>query len=101
MSDGAGIVLLATENALKDYQLQPLGRLVSYAVAGVNPKVMGIGPIKAIPLALKKAGLNLSQIDWIELNEAFAAQTLAVIKELSLPIEKVNPLGGAIALGHL
>jgi acetyl-CoA acyltransferase len=100
MSDGAGIALLANEQALKDYHLQPLGRLLSFAVAGVPPEIMGIGPIHAIPLALKRAGLTIDQMDWIELNEAFAAQALAVIKELRLPIEKVNPLGGAIALGH-
>jgi acetyl-CoA acyltransferase len=99
-SDGAGIALLASEQALRQYQLKPLGRLVSFAVAGVPPEIMGIGPIKAIPLALKKAGLTLDQIDWIELNEAFAAQSLAVIKELGLARDKVNPLGGAIALGH-
>jgi acetyl-CoA acyltransferase len=100
MSDGAAITLLASEQALKQYQLKPLGRLVSYAVAGVPPEIMGIGPIKAIPLALKRAGLTLDQIDWIELNEAFAAQSLAVIQEMDLSREKVNPLGGAIALGH-
>lgn len=100
MSDGAGIALLASEAALKQYQLKPMGRLLSYAVAGVPPEIMGIGPIAAIPLALKKAGLTIDQIDWIELNEAFAAQALAVIKELQLPKDKVNPLGGAIALGH-
>ena len=83
-----------------EYNLKPLGRLLSFAVAGVPPEIMGIGPIHAIPLALKKAGLTLNQIDWIELNEAFAAQALAVIQELGLPREKVNPLGGAIALGH-
>ncbi len=99
-SDGAGIALLATEEALKIYDLQPMGRLLSYAVAGVPPEIMGIGPIHAIPLALKKAGLRLEQLDWIELNEAFAAQALAVIKTLGLPRAKVNPLGGAIALGH-
>jgi acetyl-CoA acyltransferase len=99
-SDGAGIALLATETALKQYNLKPIGRLLSFAVAGVPPEIMGIGPIHAIPLALKKAGLTLDQIDWIELNEAFAAQALAVINELNLPAEKVNPLGGAIALGH-
>lgn len=99
-SDGAGITLLANEQALKDYDLQPLGRLLSYAVAGVPPAIMGIGPLEAIPLALKRAGLTLDQLDWIELNEAFAAQSLAVIKTLELPFEKVNPLGGAIALGH-
>lgn len=99
-SDGAGIALLASEQALKDYDLQPMGRLLSFAVAGVPPEIMGIGPISAIPLALKRAGITLDQLDWIELNEAFAAQSLAVIKELGLPRDKVNPLGGAIALGH-
>ncbi|OCH98684.1 acetyl-CoA acetyltransferase [Legionella jamestowniensis] len=99
-SDGAGIALLASEDALKRYDLQPMGRLRGYAVAGVAPEVMGIGPINAVPLALKRAGLTLDQMDWIELNEAFAAQALAVIKTLDLPGDKVNPLGGAIALGH-
>ncbi|MBA2710434.1 MAG: acetyl-CoA C-acyltransferase [Tatlockia sp.] len=99
-SDGAAIALLASEQALKDYNLKPMGRLLSYAVAGVPPEVMGIGPINAIPLALKRAGLTIDQLDWIELNEAFAAQALAVIKNLQLPTAKVNPLGGAIALGH-
>ncbi|WED44167.1 acetyl-CoA C-acyltransferase [Legionella cardiaca] len=99
-SDGAGIALLASEEALKKYDLQPIGRLRSFAVAGVAPEVMGIGPINAVPLALKRAGLTLDQMDWIELNEAFAAQALAVIKTLELPRDKVNPLGGAIALGH-
>ena len=99
-SDGAGIALLANEAVLKQYNLQPMGRLLSYAVAGVPPEIMGIGPINAIPLALKKAGLSLEQMDWIELNEAFAAQALAVIKELNLPRAIVNPMGGAIALGH-
>lgn len=79
-SDGAAIALLASEDALKRYDLQPMGRLLAYAVAGVPPEVMGIGPINAIPLALKKAGITLAQLDWIELNEAFAAQALAVIK---------------------
>lgn len=99
-SDGAGIALLASEQALHYYKLKPMGRLLSYAVAGVPPEIMGIGPIEAIPIALKRAGLTLDQLDWIELNEAFAAQALAVIKELELPRDKVNPLGGAIALGH-
>lgn len=99
-SDGAGIALLADEQALKKYNLQPLGRLLSFAVAGVPPEIMGIGPVEAIPIALKRAGLSLDQIDWIELNEAFAAQSLAVMKSLELSPEKVNPLGGAIALGH-
>ncbi|KTD21257.1 acetyl-CoA C-acyltransferase [Legionella londiniensis] len=100
MSDGAGIALLADESALKEYNLKPLGRLLSYAVAGVPPEIMGIGPAHAIPKALDKAGIRLQQLDWIELNEAFAAQALAVIQELDLPLDKVNPLGGAIALGH-
>lgn len=100
MSDGAAIALLAKEEALKTYQLTPMARMLSYVVVGVPPDIMGIGPAHAIPLALKKAGLTLEQIDWIELNEAFAAQALAVIKTLHLPLEKVNPLGGAIALGH-
>jgi len=100
MSDGAGIALLASEHALEKYHLQPIGRILSYAVAGVPPDIMGIGPVKAIPIALKKAGITIKDLDWIELNEAFAAQALAVIKELDLPREKVNPLGGAIALGH-
>jgi acetyl-CoA acyltransferase len=99
-SDGAGIALLASQKAVQQYNLKPMGRLLSYAVEGVPPEIMGIGPIKAIPVALKRAGLTLDQIDWIELNEAFAAQALAVIKELDLPKNKVNPLGGAIALGH-
>lgn len=99
-SDGAGIALLASEEALSKYNLKPMGRLLSFAVAGVPPEIMGIGPIKAIPLALKRAGITLDQLDWIELNEAFAAQALAVIKDVGLCTDKVNPLGGAIALGH-
>ncbi|WP_149193428.1 acetyl-CoA C-acyltransferase [Luteimonas suaedae] len=100
MSDGAGAVLLASEQAIKDYGLAPLARFVSFSVAGVRPEVMGIGPIAAIPKALKQAGLTRDQIDWIELNEAFAAQALAVIRDSELDPDKVNPLGGAIALGH-
>ena len=100
MSDGAGAVLLASEQAIKDYGLKPLARFVSFSVAGVRPEVMGIGPIAAIPKALKQAGLTQDQLDWIELNEAFAAQALAVIRDLGLDPSKVNPLGGAIALGH-
>ena len=100
MSDGAGAVLLASEQAIKDYGLTPLARFVSFSVAGVRPEVMGIGPIAAIPKALKQAGLTKDQMDWIELNEAFAAQALAVIKDSGLDPAKVNPLGGAIALGH-
>ena len=100
MSDGAAAVLLASEQAIKDYGLTPLARFVSFSVAGVRPEVMGIGPIAAIPKALKQAGLTQDQIDWIELNEAFAAQALAVIRDCKLDPAKVNPLGGAIALGH-
>lgn len=100
MSDGAGAVLLASEQAIKDYGLTPLARFVSFSVAGVRPEVMGIGPIAAIPKALKQAGLSKDQLDWIELNEAFAAQALAVIRDSELDPAKVNPLGGAIALGH-
>lgn len=100
MSDGAGAVLLASEQAIKDYGLTPLARFVSFSVAGVRPEVMGIGPIAAIPKALKQAGLSKDQLDWIELNEAFAAQALAVIRDSELDPDKVNPLGGAIALGH-
>jgi acetyl-CoA acyltransferase len=100
MSDGAGAVLLASEQAVKDYGLTPLARFVSFSVAGVRPEVMGIGPIAAIPKALKQAGITREQLDWIELNEAFAAQALAVIRDTGLDPDKVNPLGGAIALGH-
>jgi acetyl-CoA acyltransferase len=100
MSDGAGAILLASEKVLKRFDLTPLARFVSFAVKGVPPEVMGIGPKEAIPAALAKAGLSLADMDWIELNEAFAAQALAVIRELKLDPELVNPLGGAIALGH-
>ncbi|MDR7192502.1 acetyl-CoA C-acyltransferase [Luteimonas terrae] len=100
MSDGAVGILLASGRAVQDYGLKPLARFVSFAVAGVRPEVMGIGPIAAIPKALAQAGLTLDDIDWIELNEAFAAQALAVIRDSKLDPSKVNPLGGAIALGH-
>jgi acetyl-CoA acyltransferase len=100
MSDGAGAILLASEKAIKEYNLQPLARFVGFSVAGVPPEIMGIGPKEAIPKALKQAGLTRDQLDWIELNEAFAAQALAVIGDLGLDTSKVNPLGGAIALGH-
>lgn len=100
MSDGAGAVILASEDAVKRYNLKPRARFVGYAVAGVRPEVMGIGPIEAIPKALKLSGLKASDMDWIELNEAFAAQALAVMRTLDLDPEKVNPQGGAIALGH-
>ena len=99
-SDGAAAVVLMSETALTRYGLRPLGRFMGYAVAGVPPDIMGIGPVKAIPKALKQVGLKLEDIDWIELNEAFAAQSLAVMKDLGLDHAKVNPLGGAIALGH-
>jgi acetyl-CoA acyltransferase len=100
MSDGAAGVLLASEQAIKDYSLTPLARFVGFSVAGVRPEVMGIGPIAAIPKVLAQAGLRQDQLDWIELNEAFAAQALAVIRTCELDPGKVNPLGGAIALGH-
>jgi acetyl-CoA acyltransferase len=100
MSDGAAAVVLMSEAAMKRYNLSPLGRFAGYAVAGVPPEIMGIGPVKAIPKVLQQVGLKLDDIDWIELNEAFAAQSLAVIKDLGLEPAKVNPLGGAIALGH-
>ncbi len=100
MSDGAGAVLLCSEAALKRYNLTPIGKFLGFSVAGVPPEIMGIGPKEAIPRALKQVGLSLNDIDWIELNEAFAAQSLAVIGDLGLDPAKVNPLGGAIALGH-
>ena len=100
MSDGAGAVILMSEKALKKYNIQPLARFVSFAVAGVPAEIMGIGPVKAIPKVLKQAGINQQDLGWIELNEAFAAQALAVAKELGLDPTKINPLGGAIALGH-
>jgi acetyl-CoA acyltransferase len=100
MSDGAGAALLMSERMVRQLNLKPLARFVSYAVAGVPPRIMGIGPIAAIPKALELAGLKQSDLDWVELNEAFAAQSLAVIRELNLDPAKVNPLGGAIALGH-
>jgi len=100
MSDGAGAVLLASEQAIKDYNLTPLARFVGFAVAGVPPEIMGIGPKAAIPKVCKQTGVKQDDLDWIELNEAFAAQALAVIKDIGLNPDKVNPLGGAIALGH-
>ncbi len=99
-SDGAGALIVVSEAILKRFSLTPLARFVSFAVRGVPPDVMGIGPKEAIPAALKRAGLSLSDIDWIELNEAFAAQALAVIQDLGLDPARVNPMGGAIALGH-
>lgn len=99
-SDGASFVMVMSEKMMKELGLQPIGRLVSCAAVGVHPRYMGIGPVKAIPKALKIAGLKLNDIDQIELNEAFAAQSLAVIKEAGLNPEIVNVNGGAIALGH-
>ena len=99
-SDGAAFVLIVSERMLKELNVQPIARLVSYAVAGVPPRIMGIGPVEAIPKALKMADMKQDDIDLIELNEAFAAQSLAVIRELGLDTEKVNVNGGAIALGH-
>jgi len=104
-SDGSGGLLIVSEAALKRYNLTPLARFVSFAVRGVPPEIMGIGPIEAIPAALKAAGLKAADMDWVELNEAFAAQSLAVLNDLdakgiALDRAKVNPNGGAIALGH-
>jgi acetyl-CoA acyltransferase len=100
MSDGAGASVLVSERVLKELGLTPLARWVGFAVGGVAPEVMGVGPIAAIPKVLKRTGVKQDEIEWIELNEAFAAQSLAVIKELGLDPARVNPLGGAIALGH-
>ncbi len=100
MSDGAGAVLLASERAIKEFGLKPLARYVTSSVAGVPPEIMGIGPKEAVPRALRRAGWKQEDLDWVELNEAFAAQSLAVIRDLGLDPAKVNPLGGAIALGH-
>lgn len=99
-SDGAAFVLVMSEKMVKELGLQPMARMVSYAVAGVPPRIMGIGPVEAIPKALKAAGMSLEQLDLIELNEAFASQSLAIIRELKLDTNKLNVNGGAIALGH-
>ncbi len=99
-SDGAAFVLVVSGQMVKDLDLQPIARLVACASAGVHPRLMGMGPVEAVPKSLKQAGLSLQDIDLIELNEAFAAQTLAVIRELNFDVEKVNINGGAIALGH-
>jgi acetyl-CoA acyltransferase len=100
MSDGAGAVLLCSESALKRYNLTPIGKFLGFSVAGVPPEIMGIGPKEAIPRVLKQVGMKLDDMGWIELNEAFAAQSLAVIQDVGLDPKIVNPLGGAIALGH-
>lgn len=100
MSDGAGAVVLMSEAAMQRFNLSPIGRFIGFSVAGVPPEIMGIGPIKAIPKVLAQTGIKQDELDWIELNEAFAAQSLAVIRDLGLDRNKVNPLGGAIALGH-
>ena len=99
-SDGAGALVVVSEKALKQFELQPLARFVTFAVRGVPPEIMGIGPKEAIPLALKRAGMKKEDLGWVELNEAFAAQALAVIRDVGLDPAVVNPLGGAIALGH-
>ncbi|MCA6078503.1 thiolase family protein [Fulvivirga sedimenti] len=99
-NDGAAFVLVMSERLVKQLNLEPVARMVSYAVAGVEPRIMGVGPTYAVPKALKRAGLSLNDIDLIELNEAFAAQSLAVIRDLELDMSKVNVNGGAIALGH-
>ena len=99
-SDGAAAVLLVSESMLKRHNLTPLARYVTFAVKGVPPQIMGIGPKEAVPAALKRAGLKQDALEWIELNEAFAAQSLAVIRDLGLDPQRVNPHGGAIALGH-
>jgi acetyl-CoA acyltransferase len=99
-SDGAAFVLIMSEQMVQRYNLKPIARMMAYTAVGVEPRVMGIGPVAAIPKALKQAGLKLQDIDQIELNEAFAAQALGVIRTLDIDINKVNPNGGAIALGH-
>ena len=99
-SDGAAFVLMASEKMVNHLGIKPLGRLLSYATRGVEPRIMGIGPVAAVPLALQKAGLRIQDLEQIELNEAFAAQSLAVIRTLNLDPETINPNGGAIALGH-
>lgn len=99
-SDGAAFVIVMSERCMKELELKPIGRLVACASAGVHPRIMGIGPVAAIPKVLKQADLNLKEVDLIELNEAFAAQALAVIRQAQLDPEKVNINGGAIALGH-
>ena len=100
INDGAAAMLLASADAVKKYKLQPMARVVSMAVAGVDPSIMGIGPVPATGKALKRAGLSVEDLDLVELNEAFASQSIACVRELNIPIEKVNVNGGAIAIGH-
>ena len=100
MSDGAAFVLVMSEKMVKELNLEPIARLISYGAVGVDPKIMGIGPVNAIPKALNQAGLKLNDIDLVELNEAFASQSIAVIRETGIDPEKVNVNGGAISLGH-
>ena len=100
MSDGAAFTLIMSEAMVNELNLEPIARMVNYAVAGVEPRIMGIGPVKAVPKVLKQSGLNLNDISLIELNEAFASQSLAVINELNLNKEIINVNGGAISLGH-
>jgi acetyl-CoA acyltransferase len=99
-SDGAAFVVVMSERMVKQLNLKPIARMLSYATAGVDPKIMGIGPVAAVPKALKIAGMKLQDIDIVELNEAFAAQSLAVVRELGVDMNKLNPNGGAIAVGH-
>ncbi len=99
-SDGAAFVMVMSEKLVKEYNLEPIAKMVSYATAGVDPRIMGIGPVKAVPKALKQAGIKQADLDLVELNEAFAAQSLAVIRELDLNTDTLNVNGGAIALGH-
>lgn len=100
MSDGAGMAILCSEEFVKKHNLKPMAKFLSFAVKGVPPRIMGIGPVAALPEALKRAGISKQDLDWIELNEAFASQSIAVIRDLELDKSKINPYGGAIALGH-
>jgi acetyl-CoA acyltransferase len=100
MSDGAAFVMVMSEAMVKEYNLEPIARMVNYAVAGVPPKIMGIGPVKAIPKVLKQADMKLEDIEMIELNEAFSSQSLAVMRTLGLNPDIINVNGGAISLGH-
>lgn len=99
-SDGAAFVAVMSEKMMKELNVKPVARMISYGVGGVDPRIMGMGPVAAVPKALKRAGMNLQDIDIIELNEAFAAQSLAVVRELGIDMNKLNPNGGAIAVGH-